>query len=210
MTVEHEEDLDFNQVQPILISKREEKALKFLLELHLIYDDGTIEVINTDKTWKCHKSHILIDNIYDGEYQDMNLYIENWIIFECDENDWKNCNEIKGKHHEKLVPRFSVPVVIKERLKPQKILKTEKGETIIDIGQNMTGWIEIKNKASKDFKVIIEHGEILFEGNFYNENNRSALEQFCYISNGNETVVHPHFTYFGFRYARLTNWEGQV
>ena len=89
------------------------KCYEFLFELHLIYDDGTIEVINTDKTCKCHKSHILIDNIYYGEYQDMNLYIENWNQFECDENDWKNSNEIKGKHHERLVPRFSVPVVMK-------------------------------------------------------------------------------------------------
>ena len=74
----------------------------------------------------------------------------------------------------------------------------------------MIGWFEIKINAPKGFETVIEHGEILLKKIFYNKNNRSALQQFRYISDGNESIVHPHFTYFGFRYVRLTKWEEPV
>ncbi|KAK8880529.1 hypothetical protein M9Y10_003208 [Tritrichomonas musculus] len=183
---------------------------ELLLELHIDYEDGTQETICTDKSWKCHKSHIICNNIYDGEVQDSNLYIKNWNKNECDEKDWLQCDEVTEPLHDKLTPRFSPPVVVKERLKPIEIIKTPAGETVIDMGQNMAGWLEIKIKASKGFEVVVEHGEILQDGNFFRENIRTALQQFRYVSDGNQAVVHPHFTYYGFRYARLTNWEGEA
>ena len=88
---------------------------------------------------------------------------------------------------------------LKERIKPTKIINTPKGEIVIDMGQNITGWIEMRIKASKDFKVIVQHGEILQEGNFFKENLRSALQEFHFISDGKESVVHPHFTFYGLK-----------
>lgn len=100
---------------------------EFLLELHLLFDDETTEIIFTDKSWKCYKSHILLSNIYDGEMQDMNFFKENWNLPDFDEKEWLDCNEINGHFHNLLVPRFSLPVVVKERIKPSKILKTPNG-----------------------------------------------------------------------------------
>lgn len=48
---------------------------ELLCEIHILYEDGTTKVINTDNTWKCHKSNILMNDIYDGEIQDANLAI---------------------------------------------------------------------------------------------------------------------------------------
>ena len=59
-------------------------------------------------------------------------------------------------------------------------------------------------------EIYLKKKKILQEENFFRDNIRSALEQFRYISDGNEAVVHPHFTYYGFRYMRLTKWEGPV
>ena len=61
---------------------------EFLLELHLLYDDETTEIICTDNSWKCHKSHILLNNIYDGEMQDMNFFKENWNLPDFDDKEW--------------------------------------------------------------------------------------------------------------------------
>ncbi|KAK8839328.1 hypothetical protein M9Y10_032263 [Tritrichomonas musculus] len=183
---------------------------ELLFELHLLFEDGTTEIINSDKSWKCHKSDILMSTIYEGEYQDSNLVIKDWNLSECDEADWFDCNEIEEHRYDKLVPRYSLPVVVKEHIRPVEIIKTPKDETLIDMGQNMAGWIEMKIKASKGFEVLIEHCEILQEGCFYNGNIGDGIEQFRYISDGNERIVHPHFTYYGFRYIRLTQWEGPV
>lgn len=183
---------------------------EILFELHILYDDETTEIINSDNSWKCHKSYVLRGDIYDGEVQDANLMIDGWNLADYDDKDWIECVEVTEKLHDKLTPRYSVPVVVKQRLTPKEIIKTPAGETLIDMGQNMTGWIEMKVNAPKGFEIILEHGEILQEGNFFRENIRSALQQFRYISDGKEAVTHPIFTYMGFRYVRLTQWEGPV
>ena len=183
---------------------------EFLLEMHVDYDDGSNEVFVTDRSWRCHKGFILCNNIYDGEIQDSNLMIKDWCSPTFDDSQWELCNEITEVLHEKLTPRYSLPIVVKRRLNPKAIIKTPAGETVIDMGQNMTGWLEVRIKAPKDFEVILEHGEILQDGNFFRENIRSALEQFRYISNGEEAVVRPFFTYYGFRYVRLTQWPGEA
>ena len=41
------------------------------------------------------------------------------------------------------------------------------------------------------------------EENFYNENLRTAKEEFTYISDGTTRVVRPHFTFYGFRYMKV-------
>ncbi|KAK8836088.1 hypothetical protein M9Y10_040045 [Tritrichomonas musculus] len=183
---------------------------ELICEVHVTYEDGTTEVINSDGTWKCHKSNILMNDIYDGEIQDANLVIPGWNEPGLDDKDWFECNEINEPLHEKLTPRFGLPVVVKERRKPKEIFTDPAGNRVIDMGQNMTGWIEMKIHAPKGFEVIVEHGEILQEGIFFRDNIRSALQQFRYISDGKELVVHSHFTYHGFRYARLVQWEGPV
>ena len=183
---------------------------EFLFEMHVLYFDGTSEVIISDKSWKCHKSDILMSTIYEGEYIDANLSISNWNLSDCDESAWIECNEIEEPLHDKLVARFSPPVVVKERIRPKQIIKSPKGETIIDMGQNMAGWIEMKINAPKDFETFVEHCEILQDGNFFIGNIGHDLEQFCYKSDGKEKIVSPHFTYYGFRYVKLTNWSGQV
>ena len=53
-------------------------------------------------------------------------------------------------------------------------------------------------------QIHIQTGEVLQNGNFYNENLRSAKSEYIYISDGNETVLIPHFTYFGYRYVKIT------
>lgn len=173
---------------------------ELLFEMHILYEDGTKDVINSDNTWKCHSSHIKMSTIYEGEYQDSNLHINDWNLFECDEKDWLECIEINEPLHDKLVPRFSLPVVVKERINPVKIIKTPNKEKIIDMGQNMAGWLEIKISAPKGTQIVIDHCEILQKGNFYDGNIGKGLEKFIYICDGTEKVIHPHFTYYGFRY----------
>ena len=49
----------------------------------------------------------------------------------------------------------------------------------------------------------MQTGEILQQGNFYNENLRSAKSEYVYISDGEEHLLVPHFTYYGYRYAKV-------
>ena len=174
---------------------------KFALLCEIIIDfkDGTSVVVNSDETWKARKSKVLDSNIYDGE------------IYDATFNDTTvyDVREI-GLGYDRLKARLSLPVKIKERLKPVEIIKTPAGETVLDLGQNMVGWIEFKTNAPKGTEIILQHGEILQRGESHRDNLRTAKAEFKYIADGQEAVVRPHFTFYGFRYVKVIGWPGEI
>ena len=170
-----------------------------LCEVVINYGDGTKSLISSDETWKARRSKILASGIYDGEVYDSTF--NDQTSYEVREIDLGT---------DKLKARLSLPVKIKERLKPVKVITTRAGETVLDLGQNMVGWIEFKTSAPKGSEITLQYGEILQEGNFYRDNLQSAKAEFKYIADGEENVVRPHFTYYGFRYVNVSGWHGEV
>lgn len=170
-----------------------------IAELHVQYADGTEDVIATDETWKYKGSDIAASGIYDGE-------TVNHLLWENQDNPWKSA--VSTQAEGKLVERYSLPVVEMEDMPVKEIIQTPKGETVLDFGQNFAGYVTFDTFLPKGTKVILDFGEILQDGNFYHDNYREAKSQFIYISDGRQELVKPHFTYFGFRYVRVTGWFG--
>ena len=92
----------------------------------------------------------------------------------------------------------------------KEVIHTPIGETVLDFGQNFAGYVSFVSNQPKGTKIVLDFGEILQNDNFYNENYRSAKAQFVYISDGTERVVKPQFTYYGFRYVRVSGWQGEL
>lgn len=109
-----------------------------------------------------------------------------------------------------LSPQYASKPGVNDRLKPKQIFQTPKGETVIDFGQNMTGWIEFFVKGKAGDKVVIKCFEVLdSEGNAYFANLRAAKETIEYTCNGSGTeCYHPNFTYQGFQYVQIVSWPG--
>lgn len=167
-------------------------------ELHIFYEDGTTEVITTDPTWQARKSRVVSSGIYPGEVYDAALDISETFPVEKADLD-------KGK----LSPRLSPPIKIHERIKPVELIHTPAGETVLDMGQNMVGWLGFHCKAPKGTKLHFQFGEILQDGNFYNDNLRTAKAEFTYIADGTECDVRQHFTFYGYRFVKITGWDGE-
>jgi len=187
---------------PFGISRKENiYGDKFVLlcEIVINYEDGTSTTVITDESWKAKKSSILSSSIYDGEVYDAGF----------DEISTYQVKEV-NLGFDKLKARLSLPVKIKERLKPIEVIKTPAGETVLDLGQNMVGWIEFKTNAPKGIEITLQYGEILQEGNFYRDNLERAKAEFTFFPNGEEAIVRPHFTYYGFRYVKVSGWHGEV
>ena len=181
-------------------------------ELHLEYEDGTKEMIPTDSSWSYRGSDIEESGIYFGE-------IINRCLWENRENQWKQVVVLeqpqtkmgtRNLDKDKLTDRLSLPVKVQEELEVQNILITPAGETVLDMGQNFAGFLEIDVDLPRKSKVVLDFGEILQNGNFYRENYRDAVSQFVYVSDGRKETVHPHFTFFGFRYVRVSGWTGEL
>lgn len=161
-------------------------------DIDIFYEDGTKETICTDESWQAGTGPVTYSEIYHGEVQESGRSVitdKEVKLVEVDRN--------------KLSPRRSLPVVVKEVIKPRRILHTPAGETVIDMGQNMAGWLYFTCREPVGTKLFFQYGEILQDGNFYRENLRTAKAQFTYISDGTECRVRPHFTYYGFRYIKV-------
>lgn len=180
-----------------------------LCELVITYKDNSVEIIGSDESFKTTDSFILDSNIYDGEVQDANKIIDNWSSVSYSDEAWDNVSP-GNIDYNLLEARRSIPVVIKEKLKPVKLIHTPKGEVVLDMGQNMVGWLSFTCKELKDTKVYLQYGEEMQEGCFYRENLRSAKAEFTYISDGKPREVVPHFTFYGFRYVKLEGITGEI
>lgn len=158
------------------------------------YEDGKIDNIFTDETWEVKTSFIRSSEIYMGEVNDFTISeFKKEKISLLDDN--KKPNTIIAQEVE--------PICINEYIKAKELIKTPKGELVIDFGQNIAGFVKIYLPKLSGNKLVIRHAETLDkEGNFYTDNLRSAksVDEYIYDDKYIGKEVTPHFTYHGFRY----------
>lgn len=172
-----------------------ERPYALLAELHIRYGDGTEEIICTDESWQVRNSFVTFSDIYDGEVQDFTVQRTSWQAAEA--------VDAPGKVTERYSPR----VRVMERLPVREVIHTPAGETVLDFGQNFAGYVECTQGIPAGQEMKLEFGEILQKGNFYHDNYRTAKSEFTYISDGAQRIIRPHFTFFGFRYVKVSGLD---
>lgn len=175
-----------------------------LAMIRLEYKDGSVDYFGTDTDWEVTTGVIISSEIYLGETQDYTAKQKrygNAVLFQ------------KEGTIGAIVAQEAEPVRITKRFPVKEKIVTPKGELVFDFGQNMAGFVEIKLPKLTGEKLVVRHGETLDkEGNFYNENLRSAVSADTYIYNDDEEdkVVIPHFTFHGFRYICIEGVDENV
>lgn len=184
--------------------------IALLAQLVLNYTDGTTETIATDNSWKASNGPILFSDIYNGETYDARLEMPGWNTVGFDDGKWEKAGVFDHGKNMLVAPQGAVVKAIEE-IKPVKLITTPKGETVLDMGQNMVGWVRLKVQGKKGDQVTIKFAEVLDKaGNFYTDNLRSAKCTDVYILKGEgEEVYEPHFTFHGFRFVKLEGLSAQ-
>lgn len=187
------------------------KKLALLAQLVITYTDGKQEIVGSDDKWKAATGAILESDIYNGETYDARLERTGWNEPGYKDGDWKGVTVIEAPKA-KLVAPAGPSVKEIEEIKPVKVWHTPAGDTVLDMGQNMVGWMKFRLAAPAGTTVTLRHAEVLDkEGNFYTENLRSAKETIRYTSKGGGTeTFKPHFSFQGFRYVAVSGWPGEV
>ena len=124
--------------------------------------------------------------------------------------DWHGVT-LRDFGYANLAPTKSVPILEQERF-PGKLIRTPNGETVIDFGQNLAGYTELRVNAKAGQSITLWHGETLDEnGNFTQKNfdpgdrnkHGGIPQKITYICKEGLNVWKPRFAIFGFRYARV-------
>ncbi len=187
------------------------KKLALLAQLVVTYKDGTQQIVGTDDGWKSATGAVLESDIYNGETYDARLEQPGWNEAGFDDKNWKSVTVLPTPKA-KLVAPAGPPVKAMEQITAAKVLKTPGGDTVLDMGQNMVGWIRFRVTAPAGTTITLRHAEVLDKaGNFYTANLRSAKETIRYTAKGQGTEsFQPHFTFQGFRYVSVSGWPGEV
>ena len=166
-----------------------------IAEIMAEFADGERFLLGTDESFSVYSSPVLFSEIYDGETWDLtheprllgSAAIDGGVPAQAvvQEGEWMHAHE-----------RFSPSLIV-----------TPKGERVLDFGQNLCGFVEIRIRGKAGQRIVLSHGEVLDkDGNFYNANYRDAKSIATYILKDGENHLHPHFTFYGFRYARLDEY----
>ena len=170
-----------------------------LAELEITYEDGTSETIGTDTSWSVAESATRFSEIYDGEQYDAS---KDFSAARC------GVHALEGPW-DSLIPQEGVEIHEQERISPSGIFTTPAGETVVDFGQELTGYVELSVDAKCGDVIALSHAEVMDrDGNFYTENYRAAKAKLHYTCCDGRQIWHPHFTFFGFRYIRIDAFPG--
>jgi alpha-L-rhamnosidase len=152
-----------------------------------------------------------MSEIYHGETYDARLEKPGWTMPGYDDRQWSVVRVVEHRQDDLVVPA-GPPVRRIQELKPVKILKTPAGDTVVDMGQNMVGWVRLKAEGPAGTTITLRHAEVLDkQGNLYTENLRSAKATARYTLKGGGTeTFEPHFTFFGFRYVAVDGYPGEL
>lgn len=169
-------------------------------QITLTFEDGSSKILSTDESWKVSDGPVRFSEIYDGEIYDSAktpLLDQPVTIFDGPTDT--------------LILQQGEEVCEQERLAVKKVFVTPNGETVLDFGQNMTGYVELFVNAKAGDCVDLSFAEVMDkEGNFYTENYRGAKAQYHYICSDGVQTWHPSLTFYGFRYIRINDFPGGI
>ena len=189
------------------------RDVALLLQVHLVYQDGTSEDIGTDGSWQTSADGpIRAAELQRGETYDARRAQPGWAQPGYDARGWVAA-KVQPYAKAGLFASFNEPMRAHETFKVVKVSKSPKGETILDFGQNLVGWVRVRARGQAGDRVTLSHAEVLDKrGNFYLANLRAATAEDTYYlrGTGQDEAFEPHFTTHGFRYLRVDAYPGAV
>lgn len=172
---------------------------RFLAQVHIKYADGTVEMICTDERWKVSESPILMDMVYYGEHYDARKEQLGWCSAGFDDSKWVNA-VFKNSPYGKLKAHMANPDKVMEILQPKIIQKIGEGHYRIDFGEEISGWVHLKDiSGAEGHKIDI------------NYIHRSRNGENSYVLSGKSPESYAaRFTWFVFREVEIVNWPGEL
>ncbi|KZL74733.1 bacterial alpha-L-rhamnosidase domain protein, partial [Colletotrichum tofieldiae] len=189
-----------------------------IAQLEIMYTDGKTETISTDGSWHVTKGPIRLAEIYDGEKYDATLEVRDWSVPVSD-------NILENSHWEPVLPLeflpkftnltagYGEPVRRIEVISPIERITTPSGKTIMDFGQNLVGYIRLRNiKGLRGHKITLSHAEVLEHGELGTRPLRicKAVDEYTLRGGDEAEEYEPRFTFHGFRYAQIDGWSSEV
>ena len=178
-------------------------------QLEITYADGHRQIVVTDDTWSAGPSAVLANDLYDGQTIDARRVDEAWTRPGAALDGWGGVEALEFDTG-LLEPYIGPPVIRQEVLRPVEIWASPSGQTLVDFGQNLVGWLRFRVQGPAGAEITVRHAEVLEGRELGVRPLRSAEATDRFVLSGGEDFFEPTKTFHGFRYAEVTGWPVDV
>ncbi len=188
----------------------------FCLDLRLTLEDGTVQTISSDDSWKTSLSPVIFNSIYTGEHYNANLEQRGWNTANFEDSSWKRI-QYRQAPSQNIVSQVLQPITNVEKIASVSMKKMNDTTYVFDLGRNISGVSEIRLNGDSGTVVNVIHGERLQKNGlpdlsnvdyFLSEPTRSydpfATDIYTLSGKGEQSFM-PRFNYKGFQYVAVTS-----
>jgi alpha-L-rhamnosidase len=176
-----------------------------LVELRVTLDDGSVQRVVSDSSWRCSTGPWLWSDLLIGEAYDARAVLEGWSTASFDDSGWARA-VVEEPPAARLVGIRTEPVRRTQEIAAVSVSEPSPGAWVFDLGQNMVGRVRLRVSGPAGTVVRLRHGEMCNpDGTLYTQNLRSAAATDFYVLAGSGVEEwEPSFTFHGFRYVEVT------
>jgi alpha-L-rhamnosidase len=173
--------------------------------------DGAI-VATTNGEWRSARAAIVVADLIEGQHTDRRVTDADveWTAVRVADHGYAN-----------LVASPAPPVRRVETIRPRRLTRLSPSRQVVDLGQNVNGWLRWSSLGPRDTSLTITHGEALdADGDVTVEHLRpldnarggrlSAGQVDVVVSDGAAASFEPRHTIHGFQYARVDGHPGEI
>ncbi len=189
---------------------------RFILNIRVVYEDGSVATIFTDENWKTADSPVIQNNIYTAEHYDANKELLGWDASGFNDVSWSYALPVDAPS-KNIVSQLMYPIRVKNRLKPIVIEKKSDSCYLFTFPKNLAGVVDLHVKGKKNSILQITQTELLDKnGNpdmsnidyHYRPTNESdPFQKDIFVLSGRSDRFSPKFNYKGFQYAEVKSNE---
>lgn len=186
----------------------------FKLNLHIVYADGSRDIIVSDESWKTYDSPVTHNSIYTAEHYDARLEQIGWNVTGFNDGRWAEVTIVDAPS-DNIVAQLMHPVRVTEKFVPTTMHRISDRQFVFHFPKNMAGVIELTIAGDEGTEVRVKHGELLnpdgtvntanIDYHYRPKDNSDPFQEDIVILRNGLTKFSPVFNYKGFQYVELNS-----
>jgi alpha-L-rhamnosidase len=198
-------------------------APKLLAQLEVSYADGAVAVYASQDGdgWQVTCGPVLEHSIYGGETYDARQEKPGWNLPRGaapeaaqpsrGPGSWTSAQTVTGPAG-KLTSQMIEPIGVTHVFPARAITCPSPGVYVVDFGQNIAGWAQIRVQGARGMRITLRFAEMLYDDGTVNQENLREIppEDVYILKGGAEEIWEPRFTYHGFRYVQVEGYPGEL
>ncbi|MHB1954735.1 MAG: family 78 glycoside hydrolase catalytic domain, partial [Sulfobacillus sp.] len=133
---------------------------KFILQAHITFADGEEQIVVSDADWKSAESPIVFDGLRNGEFYDARREKRGWNQPGYDDHSWIRANTVKSPEGVRRSQQMA-PIKVRQTIRPVCLEEVSPGTWVYDLGQNISGWAQIRVSGPAGTGITLRYAEEL-------------------------------------------------